>query len=284
MEIRIRPFQNIIIKARDERIFAMNDYKLNGKVAVVTGAGQGIGKAAAIAAASSGADIVLCGRTMSKLEKAAEEIRALGVKALPIQMDVTNYDDIEKTVQEAEKEFGHIDILFNCAGVWKPSNLVDLTPEFWDSIMDINLKGAVFMSRAVARHMIENEIHGTIELISSQAGKIGEYGNSTYGASKSAMDAWCQAVALELGEYDINVVAVAPGFTYTEMLKDVYAKRGAQEGKDPSVYAQEVADGVPLKRMAKPEEVGSLMAYLASEDASYITGVVITIAGGNITI
>ena len=98
------------------------------------------------------------------------------------------------------------------------------------------------------------------------------------------MDAWCQAVALELGEYDINVVAVAPGFTYTEMLKDVYAKRGAQEGKDPSVYAQEVADGVPLKRMAKPEEVGSLMAYLASEDASYITGVVITIAGGNITI
>ncbi len=284
MEIRIRPFQNIIIKARDERIFAMNDYKLNGKVAVVTGAGQGIGKAAAIAAASSGADIVLCGRTMSKLEKAAEEIRALGVKALPIQMDVTNYDDIEKTVQEAEKEFGHIDILFNCAGVWKPSNLVDLTPEFWDSIMDINLKGAVFMSRAVARHMIEKEIHGTIELISSQAGKIGEYGNSTYGASKSAMDAWCQAVALELAEYDINVVAVAPGFTYTEMLQDVYKKRGASLGKDPSVFEQEVNEQVPLKRMAKPEEIGSLMAYLASEDASYITGVVITIAGGNITV
>ncbi|WP_415929323.1 SDR family NAD(P)-dependent oxidoreductase [Zhenpiania hominis] len=262
----------------------MNDYKLNGKVAVVTGAGQGIGKAAAIAAASSGADIVLCGRTMSKLEKAAEEIRALGVKALPIQMDVTNYDDIEKTVQEAEKEFGHIDILFNCAGVWKPSNLVDLTPEFWDSIMDINLKGAVFMSRAVARHMIEKEIHGTIELISSQAGKIGEYGNSTYGASKSAMDAWCQAVALELAEYDINVVAVAPGFTYTEMLQDVYKKRGASLGKDPSVFEQEVNEQVPLKRMAKPEEIGSLMAYLASEDASYITGVVITIAGGNITV
>lgn len=262
----------------------MNDYKLNGKVAIVTGAGQGIGKAAALAAANSGADVILCGRTMAKLEKAAEEIEALGVRALPIQMDVTNIDDIEKSVQQGIEEFGHIDILFNCAGVWKPSNLVDLTPEFWDGIMDINLKGAVFMSRAVARHMIEKGIHGTIELISSQAGKVGEYGNSTYGASKSAMDAWCQAVALELGEYDINVVAVAPGFTYTEMLKDVYAKRGALEGKDPSVYAEEVAAGVPLRRMAKPEEVGSLMAYLASEDASYITGVVITIAGGNITV
>ncbi len=262
----------------------MNDYKLTGKVAIITGAGQGIGKAAALAVARSGAAVILCGRTLSKLEKAAEEIEALGVKALPIQMDVTNMDDIVSAVAKGAEAFGHIDILLNCAGVWKPSNLVDLEPEFWDSIMNINLKGAVFMSREVARHMIKNGIHGTIELISSQAGKIGEYGNSTYGASKSAMDAWCQAVALELGEHDINVVAVAPGFTYTEMLKDVYAKRGALEGKDPRVYAEEVAQGVPLKRMATPEEVGSMMAYLASEDASYITGVVLTIAGGNITV
>ncbi|MDE8734822.1 MAG: SDR family oxidoreductase [Clostridiales Family XIII bacterium] len=262
----------------------MNDYKLTGKVAIITGAGQGIGKAAALAAANSGASVILCGRTLEKLEKAAEEIRALGVKALPVKMDVTNLADIERAVAEGVKAFGHIDILFNCAGIWKPSKLVDLEPEFWDNMMDINLKGAVFMSREVARHMIKNGIHGTIELISSQAGKVGEYGNSTYGASKSAMDAWCQAVALELGEYDINVVAVAPGFTYTEMLKDVYAKRGALEGNDPESYAQEVAAGVPLKRMAAPEEVGSMMAYLASEDASYITGVVLTIAGGNITV
>ncbi len=262
----------------------MNDYKLNGKVALITGAGQGIGKAAALAVANSGASVVLCGRTMEKLEKAAGEIKALGVDALPIKMDVTNLDDIERAVKEGVEKFAHIDILLNCAGIWKPSNLVDLEPEFWDNMMDINLKGAVFMSRTVARHMIEKGIHGTIELVSSQAGKVGEYGNSTYGASKSAMDAWCQAVALELGEYNINVVAVAPGFTYTEMLKDVYAKRGTLEGKDPESYAEEVAAGVPLKRMASPEEVGSLMAYLASDDASYITGVVITIAGGNITI
>lgn len=140
---------------------------------------------------------------------------------------MTNIDDIERSVREAVERFGHIDILLNCAGVWKPSKLVDLEPDFWDGIMDINLKGAVFMSREVARHMVENNIHGTIELISSQAGKIGEYANSTYGASKSAMDAWCQAVALELAEYDINVVAVAPGFTYSEMLQDVFRKRGA---------------------------------------------------------
>lgn len=262
----------------------MNDYKLTGKVALVTGAGQGIGKAAALAVANSGASVILCGRTLGKLEKAAEEIEALGVRALPIQMDVTKLADIERAVAKGAEEFGHIDILLNCAGIWKPCNLVDLEPEFWDSIMDINLKGAVFMSREVARHMVKNGIHGTIELISSQAGKVGEYGNSTYGASKSAMDAWCQAVALELGEYGINVVAIAPGFTYTEMLKDVYAKRGASEGKDPQSYAEEVAQGVPLKRMAAPEEVGSMMAYLASEDASYITGVVLTIAGGNITV
>ena len=262
----------------------MNDYKLNGKVAIVTGAGQGIGKAAAKALANSGANVVLCGRTLEKLEKTAEEIRAMGVEALPVKMDVTNIEDIDKSVTAAVEKFGHIDILLNCAGIWKPSKLVDLEPEFWDNMMNINLKGAVFMSRAVARHMVENNIPGTIELISSQAGKIGEYANSTYGASKSAMDAWCQAVALELAEYNINVVAVAPGFTYSEMLQDVFKKRGASFGKDASVFEQEVNEQVPMKRMATTDEVGSLMAYLASEDASYITGVVITIAGGNITI
>lgn len=262
----------------------MNDYKLNGKTAIITGAGQGIGKAAALAVANSGANVVLCGRTLEKLEKTAEEIRTPGVEALPVKMDVTSLDDIDRSVEEAEKKFGHIDILLNCAGIWKPSKLTELEPEFWDNMMDINLKGAVFMSRAVARHMTKNNIPGTIELISSQAGKVGEYANSTYGASKSAMDAWCQAVALELAEYNINVVAVAPGFTYTEMLKDVYKKRGASLGKDPSVFENEVNEQVPMKRMAKPEEVGSLMAYLASEDAKYITGVVITIAGGNITV
>lgn len=262
----------------------MNDYKLNGKTAIVTGAGQGIGKAAAKAVAYSGANVVLCGRTLEKLEKTAEDIRELGVETLTVKMDVTNIDDIERSVREAVERFGHIDILLNCAGVWKPSKLVDLEPDFWDGIMDINLKGAVFMSREVARHMVENNIHGTIELISSQAGKIGEYANSTYGASKSAMDAWCQAVALELAEYDINVVAVAPGFTYSEMLQYVFRKRGASFGKDPKVFEQEVNEQVPMKRMARTDEVGSLMAYLASEDASYITGVVITIAGGNITV
>ena len=209
----------------------MNDYKLNGKTAIVTGAGQGIGKAAAKAVAYSGANVVLCGRTLEKLEKTAEEIRELGAETLTVKMDVTNIDDIERSVRDAVDRFGHIDILLNCAGVWKPSKLVELEPNFWDSIMDINLKGA-----------------------------------------------------LELAEYDINVVAVAPGFTYSEMLQDVFRKRGASFGKDPKVFEQEVNEQVPMKRMARTDEVGSLMAYLASEDASYITGVVITIAGGNITV
>lgn len=127
----------------------MNDYKLNGKTAIVTGAGQGIGKAAAKAVAYSGANVVLCGRTLEKLEKTAEDIRELGVETLTVKMDVTNIDDIERSVREAVERFGHIDILLNCAGVWKPSKLVDLEPDFWDGIMDINLKGAVFMSREV---------------------------------------------------------------------------------------------------------------------------------------
>lgn len=260
----------------------MNDYKLTGKNAIITGAGQGIGKAAALAVAASGANVVLCGRTLSKLEAAAEEVRALGVEAYPIAMDVTDFEQIKSAVAEAAEKFGHLDILLNCAGVWKPCNILELTPEFWNSIMDINLTGAVFMSSEVAKHMVANKIEGTIELISSQAGKVGEYENSTYGASKSAMYAWCQAAALDLAPYNINVVAVAPGFTFTEMLKDVYEKRSAKEGKPAEEYAREVAESVPLKRMAKPEEVGSMMAYLASEDASYITGQVFTIAGGYI--
>lgn len=258
----------------------MNNYELTGKVALITGAGQGIGKAAAQAIAQSGGDVILCGRTMDKLVAVANDIENYGGKAYPIKMDVTNLDQIESSVKEGIDKFGHIDILLNCAGVWEGSNVVDYTPEFWDRLMDINLRGAVFMSKAVAKHMIDKKINGTIIFTSSQAAKIGKYGDGAYSASKSAMHALVQSMALELAEYDINVDAVCPGYTNTEMMQGVFKSQGEESNRKPEECEEEMADSIPLKRLASPYEVGSLMAYLSSKEASYITGVTITISGG----
>ncbi|AKG37243.1 SDR family NAD(P)-dependent oxidoreductase [Paenibacillus durus] len=262
----------------------MNRYDLKGKVALITGAGQGIGKGAAQAIAHSGANVILCGRTMDKLNEVAEEIKLLGVEVLPIKMDVSNIDEINNAVSQGVEKFGKIDILLNCAGICGEFKLVDTEPEFWDKIFDINLRGSVFMSKAVAKHMIEKGINGTIQFVSSQAGKLGEYGFPAYSASKSALHAVCQSMALELAEYNINVVTVCPGFTDTQMMQAEFQEKGALNNTDPKIHEQELIDTIPLKRMASPYEIGSLMAYLSSEEASYITGVTITIAGGYVNI
>ncbi|MCT9855773.1 SDR family NAD(P)-dependent oxidoreductase [Priestia megaterium] len=262
----------------------MNRYDLKGKVALITGSGQGIGKGAAQAIAQSGGNVILCGRTMNKLNKVAKELELLGVEVMPIEMDISSIDEINDAVSLSVEKFGQIDILLNCAGISDLFKLVDIEPEFWDEIFDINLRGSVFMSKAVAKHMIEKEIHGTIEFVSSQAGKIGEYGNAAYSASKSALHALCQSMALELAEYNINVVTVCPGFTNTQMMQTEFQEKGVLNDTDPKIYEQELIDTIPLKRMASPYEVGSLMAYLSSGEASYITGVTITMAGGYVNI
>lgn len=262
----------------------MNQYDLKGKVALITGAGQGIGKAAAQAIAKSGGNVILCGRTLDKLNKVAEEISLLGVEVLTIQLDVSNIDEINDAVLQSVEKFGRIDILLNCAGISELFNVVDLEPDFWDEIFDVNLKGSVFMAKAVAKHMIEEGIEGTIQFVSSMAGKVGMYKDSAYSASKSALHAFCQSAALEFAQYNINVIAVCPGYVDTEMMQTEFQKQAPLKNLDPKVYEQELINTIPLKRMATPYEIGSLMAFLSSKEASYITGITLTIAGGYVTI
>lgn len=262
----------------------MNYYDLKGKVALVTGAGQGIGKAAAEAIVRSGGDVVLCDINEEKIKQNAAEFETLGVKAVAIKMDVSDIESINAGVDEAVAKLGHIDILLNCAGIQKSIFLVDMTPEEWDRHMNINLRGGVFLTKAVAKHMLENGIHGTIEFISSQAGKIGEAENSAYSTSKSAMFALVQSLALEFAENDINVVAIAPGFTNSDMMQNMFKREAELNNKDVAFYEKQWSDKVPMKRMAEPYEIGSFMAFLASKEAHYITGVTISIAGGNILV
>ena len=262
----------------------MNHYDLSGKVAMITGAGTGIGRATALELAKSGADVILCARTLEKLKSTADAIETLGVKALPIKTDVTNIDDINTAVKKGVETFGHIDILVNSAGHWAPMKLVDMEPEFWDNMQNTHLRGAVFASKAVARQMIDKNIHGTIILMSSQAAKVGEYGNSAYGSAKNAMHTLCQCMSLELGEYGINTVTICPGFTYSEMLRDVFRERSTIEGKSLKDYENALSNTIPMKRFCECSEIGSLIAFLSSEEASYISGVTITVAGGNINI
>ncbi|MBQ9062622.1 MAG: SDR family oxidoreductase [Eubacterium sp.] len=257
-----------------------NQYNLTGKVALITGAGQGIGAATAIEYAKSGADVVLCARRTDKLEKVAEKVRALGRKALPVPLDVLDIDSINNAVAQATEEFGHIDVLVNCAGIWRPSTLIDMDVDLWDRIVGTNLRGATFMAKAVAKHMVENGVHGTILFISSQAAKNAEYGNSAYGSAKLALHLLTQVMALELSEYDINTVAICPGSIYTEMLQDVFNERGPLNGMTPDEFRDSCAASIPQKRLGTPEEIAQMLAYLGSDDASYITGVNITIAGG----
>lgn len=262
----------------------MNKYDLKDKVALITGAGQGIGKAAAQAIANSGGHVILCGRTFEKLEKVAEELRPLGIKAFPLKLDVANVEEIDAAVAKCIEVFGQIDILLNCAGISELYNVVDLEPDFWDEIFDINLKGSVFMTKAVAKHMIDNNIEGSIQFVSSMAGKIGMPKDSAYSASKSAMHGFCQSAALEFAEHNINVVAICPGYINTDMMQNEFKTQAPLHNMEPAEFEQQLVDTIPMKRMADPYEVGSLMAYLSSKEASYITGVTITIAGGYINI
>ncbi len=255
------------------------DFK--GKVAFITGAARGIGKGAAVILAKYGADIVLADKDKEGIEKAAQEIRGLGRKALAMSIDVSNSADVDRCVNEAVGTFGKIDILVNCAGIVVSSRLSDLPEETWDRVMDINTKGVFLVCKAVSKHMMENK-YGKIINIASQAAKVGEAANGAYCASKAAVVMLTQVLGLELAEYNINVNALCPGFIDTEMVREVFEKRGPLQGMTPDEFKNSLLTSVPLKRMGTVEDTGELIAFLASDKAGYITGVPVTIAGGHL--
>ena len=245
-------------------------FDLSGKVAIVTGAGRGMGYHIALALAKYGADLVVCSRTVPELKKVGDEIEKLGRRVLIQQMDVQKISQINAMVKESVEAFKHIDILVNNAGTNVPQWAVDVTEEAWDNIIDINLKGLFFCAQAVGKVMIQQK-RGKIINISSQSGSVGLLRRTAYCASKGGVNLLTKVLAIEWAPYNVNVNAVAPTFIETPMTKPMF------QDKDFSDY---VLGNIPLGRVGKPEDVVGAIIYLASDSSDLVTGHILLIDGG----
>lgn len=246
-------------------------FDLEGKVAIVTGAGRGIGKAIALGLAEAGADVGLVSRTLSELEAVAEQIEALGRRAGAVASDLTETDRIEPFVEELREELGGVDILVNNAGMNIPQEALDVTVEAWDQIMDINLKASFFLSQAVGRVMIGQGRGGRIINISSQTGSVALLKRAAYCASKAGLNLVTKVLALEWASHGILVNAVAPTFIETELSKGFLA--------DPQFREYALAKNL-FKKIGTPEDVVGAVIYLASPASSLVTGHVLLVDAG----
>jgi len=241
---------------------------LEGRVAVVTGAGQGIGKAISLELASAGADIGVNDVNPDTVGRTVSIIESMGRKAVALQADVSNPEAVEKMVERALDALGRIDILVNNAGITRDNLLVRLKKEDWDSVLDVNLTGTFLCTKSVARHMVKQR-YGRIINISSVIGFMGNAGQTNYAASKAGIAGFTKAVARELAPRGITVNAVAPGFIDTEMTRTM-----------PEKARESISQLIPMERPGTPEDVAHCVRFLASEEASYITGQVIHVNGG----
>lgn len=248
-------------------------FDLTGKVALVTGASSGIGKASAIALAKQGAKVVVTARRVERLTELAKEIVSLGHEALPIMMDVTKKETVTAAVAKAVAMYGRLDILLNNAGVAEFMPFLTMTEEQWDKTIDTNLKGYFLVAQAVAREMAKNTWGRIINIASIASGGVGVGFPSIahYCASKGGVVAMTEALAIELAPMGILVNCIGPGVIETEMTQELL--------KDPK-QAEALLARAPLKRAGKPEEIASAVVFLASEEASYTTGACVYIDGG----
>jgi NAD(P)-dependent dehydrogenase (short-subunit alcohol dehydrogenase family) len=252
-------------------------FDLTGKVAFITGASSGIGRASAIALAMQGAKVAVAARRLDKLEALAAEIKSRGKEALPLQMDVTKKADIDAAVASAVATFGRLDILLNNAGTADGAPFVDMTEATWDKVLTTNLKGYYLVAQAAAREMAKNNPPAgggriiNIASIASGGVGVGFAGISAYCASKGGVVGMTEAMADELAPMGILVNAIGPGVIATEMTEEVL--------NDPK-RAEGMKMRIPMKRFGKPEEIAAAVVYFASDEASYTTGTTLYVDGG----
>ena len=243
--------------------------KLMGKVALVTGASRGLGKAIALQLAKEGAQVVVnYAKSAEKAREVVATIQSAGGNALTMQADVSNFEEVEKMVDAIYEKFGRIDILVNNAGVNRDELLIAMEKEDWNTVISTNLGGLFHCTKAVAKYMMLQK-YGRIINISSIAGERGGRGQSNYAASKGGVNAFTRSVAMELAPKKITVNAVAPGVFETEMSSTVIRR-----AKD------HILNSIALKRLGQADEVAKVVAFLASDDSSYITGETIRVDGG----
>ena len=247
-------------------------FDLKGRVAVVSGASSGLGKQMAFAYAEQGANVVILARRIEKLEEIKKNLEKKGVKVLAIKCDVTSSEDINNAAKLTEKEFGKVDILVNCAGSSKDAGVLKMTDEEWDLTIETDLTSVFKMTRAFA-NIMKKKNYGRIINIASMYGLVGndQIPTIAYHSSKGGVVNFTRAAAAELAKYNITVNCICPGYFYTELTTAVL---------DTPEFQEFANNHVPMKRYGKPGELNGAAIFLASKEASYITGAIIPVDGG----
>lgn len=245
-------------------------FDLSGKVAIVTGASRGLGQYFGRALARAGADLVITSRDQQKLNKFSEEIESIGQHALPLELDVREYDSIQRMVEAANDHYGKIDILVNNAGCNIRKASTEITWNDWNLVLNTNLRGAFFVAQAVAKEMIPRR-YGRIINIGSVTSVFGYAGLAPYCASRGGIKQLTMSLADDWGKYGITVNCLAPGWFRTEQTKTMY------EDKE---WVEYIIDRIPLKRFGAPKELDGIIVFLSADASSYITGQTILADGG----
>lgn len=242
--------------------------RLEGKVALITGAGQGIGQATAVKFAQEGAIVVVCDVRSEPIQETVRHCQSMGAEALGQVMDVTDRAQVDNTVRNILNRFQRLDILVNNAGITQDARLQKMTLEQFDRVVDVNLRGVFHCTQAVVDAMVLQG-SGVILNASSVVGIYGNFGQTNYAATKFGVIGFTKTWSRELGPKGIRVNAVAPGFVDTPILRTI-----------PDKVLKEMESKVPLKRLGTPEEIANVYAFLASDEASYVNGAVIEVCGG----
>jgi len=239
----------------------------NNRVAVVTGSTQGIGLAIAKRLAKEGVKVVVTSRNIEKVNKAVAEINGDGGEAIGLKCDVTNREEVKALGVKVIEKYGSIDILVNNAGITKDSSFKKMTDEQWDEVLNSDLKSVFIVTQELSKYM-ESKGYGRILNLSSVVGLSGNFGQSNYSAAKAGIIGFTKTLSMELGKKGITVNAIAPGFIETAMTQEI-----------PEKIRTEIIAGIPVGRTGKPEDIAAAVAFLASEEAGFISGVTLSVNG-----
>jgi len=245
--------------------------RFEGKVAFITGGGRGMGRATALRLAQEGGDVVIADILEENAQSVAKEIQEIGRRALPIGVDITDYEAVKAAVKRAEEEMGKIDILFNVAGWDKVGPFVESTPDLWEKVIGINLRGPINCTHAVLPGMIERG-YGKIVSVASDSGRVGSTGEAVYSACKGGIMAFTKTIARETARHRINVNCVSPGPSDTHFFAELTEEKPR--------LGDALKRAIPWGRLGTPEDMANALLFLADDKSEYITGQVLSVSGG----
>ena len=243
--------------------------RFKDRVALVTGGGRGIGAATAARLAADGARVAVSDMDVGPAEEVAGAIKGLGLAC-----DVTRREDVERIVERTVAEFGRLDILVACAGITRDNLLFKMTDDDWDAVIDTHLKGTFLCARAAQKHMVQQKYGKMVFLSSTSA--LGNRGQTNYSAAKAGLQGMARTLAIELGPFNINVNTVAPGFVDTRMTRATAERVGV----DYEAFKIGAASQIPLRRVGQPEDIAGVIAFLCSDESSFVSGQTIYVRGG----